>query len=156
MLWSLGLLVAVRVETRVPSPAARVLKCFVIKILVLKYILLFLLGRPPTFLAEEVLGSADLCQEFLAFIIHVKTNVLSCCDLAGFGVLPPRPTESSCCSVMRTVSPKVSPLSSGLCEEQGGGLRALCLLARGWGPGDRACALYGFPSPLASSRNSWF
>lgn len=38
--------------------------CFetlVIKILVFKYILAFLLGRPPTFLAGEGLGSAEFC-----------------------------------------------------------------------------------------------
>lgn len=48
-------------------------------------------GRPPTFLAEEVQGSAEFCQELPAFIIHVKINVSSCHDLAGFHALPPRP-----------------------------------------------------------------
>lgn len=42
--------------------------CFVIKMPVFKYILSSLLERPPTFLAKGMLGSAEFCGEFLAFM----------------------------------------------------------------------------------------
>lgn len=68
---------------------------FVIKALVFEHILLSLLGRPPTFLAEEVLGSAEFCREFLAFMIHVKINVLSRCDLVGLSGPSPGPASAA-------------------------------------------------------------
>lgn len=68
---------------------------FVIKALVFEHILLSLLGRPPTFLAEEVLGSAEFCREFLAFMIHVKINVLSRRDLVGLSGPSPGPASAA-------------------------------------------------------------
>ena len=54
----------------------------------------------------------------LAFIIHTKINVSSCCDLAGFHALPPRPTESSWVKRCTIVSPnrQKGPGNPSLCE----------------------------------------
>lgn len=55
----------------------------------------------------------------LAFIIHTKINVSSCCDLAGFHALPPRPTESSRVKRCTIVSPTrlEGPGNLSLCED---------------------------------------
>lgn len=109
---------------------------FVIKVLVFEHILSSLLGRPPTFLAEEVLGSAEFCCEFLAFVIHVKINVLSRCDLVGLSGPSPGPAGAAAACGLSLLSPRAAVLGAAL-------------------PLGVLRALYHFSSCVASSLDSW-